>query len=1260
MIKKPLLLALFLPLALSTAAWAGEFQNLFNGTDLTGWEGKTEFWSVKDGAIHGQTTAENPTKGNTFLIWKGGDVADFEFTCQVKFEGNNSGVQYRSEIVDAANFVAKGYQADLHPSQNYFGMLYGEKYGKRGIIAQRGQKVEAGADGVAKVVGEVGNKDYLVDKEWNTLRIVAVGNRLIHQINGVTTVDITDGHPEAMAKGILALQLHAGPPMSVDFKDLKLRSLEGEDAQKTLKEAVESKAPPVTKPAPQAAAPPKAAPGKEAWLTAAPVPQWIWSATPAGQDEQLWLRHRFEVAGTIKSARLYATCDNRLTLWVNGQEAGTSPDWPVPIEKDIAKMLTPGKNVLAAQVRNAGGVAAYVCKLVIETADGKTQTVISQPDWKMTNQAPGKDWQAIAFDDSAWVGKVKALANLGAGPWGIPNYTSGGGGGAVAGKSPLEPGDLTLVPGFKAELLYTVPKDEQGSWVSLAKDPKGRFYACDQGDKGLYRITVAANGETKVEKVPIAISGAHGLVWAFDSLYFNRSGGPFWQITDSNGDDVLDKVVELPGANGGGEHGNHAVILTEDGKGLYVTGGNHTALPAAEAISGKRVQNWQEDLLLPRQWDARGHARGVLAPGGWFTRFDPQTKKHEVFSIGYRNQYDIALNRFGDMFTYDSDMEWDMGMSWYRPTRICHVVSGSDFGWRSGSGVWPSYFEDSLPPLVDIGPGSPTGVTSGLGAKFPAKYQDAIYGMDWTFGTIYAIHMTPDGSGYKGEREPFCYGAPLPVTDGAVGDDGAFYFTIGGRNTQSALYRITYTGSESTAPGKGNDTAEAKAARDLRHSLEAFHGKVDAKAVETAWPHLKSPDRFLRNAARVAIESQPAASWADRVYKEADPQSRITAAVALARAGTPEHRAPVIAALLELDPAQLSEMQFLGLIRAYSLTFMRLGKPDGAEREKVIADLDGYFPNASKNLNSELIQMLVYLEAPKVIERGMKLIVERGAPEIPDWSSVITRNAGYGGTIKTMMDNHPSSRELGYAFALRNLKTGWTVEQRRQYFEFLNQTAKFSGGASFAGFLTNIRNEALGFCTNEERAALADVTGESFNPVPNFQITPPKGPGQVWTIDSAMRIASGGQLKRANFESGRNLFHAVGCAACHRQAGLGGDIGPDLTSVRTKFDERYMLESILEPSKAISDQYGTSTVTLKDNSVVMGLVLDKGDKLEVYPPAVELKPTIVDKAQVAKVEPTPVSQMPPGLINSLNAEEVRDLIAYLMSGGDPKDRVYGK
>jgi len=178
--------------------------------------------------------------------------------------------------------------------------------------------------------------------------------------------------------------------------------------------------------------------------------------------------------------------------------------------------------------------------------------------------------------------------------------------------------------------------------------------------------------------------------------------------------------------------------------------------------------------------------------------------------------------------------------------------------------------------------------------------------------------------------------------------------------------------------------------------------------------------------------------------------------------------------------------------------------------------------------------------------------------------------------------------------------------------------------------------------------------------VPDFAITPPKGPGQVWTIESASKHANGGQFRNANYENGRSLFHAVGCGACHRMAGFGGDIGPDVTSIRNKFDVAYVLESILDPSKVISDQYGSSNVTTKSGAVHTGLVVERGDDLEVYPPDPKGAPVKMKRTDVAKIEEVPVSQMPPGLINLLNGDEVRDLMAYLMSAGDPKDKVYGK
>lgn len=237
-----LALAFILCVSFLPVVSAEELQSLFNGKNLDGWAGQAGFWSVQDGSIVGETTEDKPAKPNTFLVWQGGDVSDFELTCKVRFRGNNSGVQYRSELTDAEKFALKGYQADLHPKPEFFGMMYGEKTG-RGIIAQRFQRAVAGPKGKAKVTATIGDPDQkLVDWEWNTLRIVAVGNQLIHQVNGINTMELTDNHPEAFSSGVLGLQLHQGAPMRVEFKDIQYRPLKGKEAKTLLNAAKEKPA----------------------------------------------------------------------------------------------------------------------------------------------------------------------------------------------------------------------------------------------------------------------------------------------------------------------------------------------------------------------------------------------------------------------------------------------------------------------------------------------------------------------------------------------------------------------------------------------------------------------------------------------------------------------------------------------------------------------------------------------------------------------------------------------------------------------------------------------------------------------------------------------------------------------------------------------------------------------------------------------------------------------------------------------------------
>lgn len=229
-------------LAIGSLSFAEE-KCLFNGTDLTGWEGNPDLWCVKDGCITGTTTAENPLKHNTFLVWRAGTVKDFELTLKYKIVNGNSGIQYRSKELEkgVCGPIISGYQADFEAGKTYSGILYEER--ARGILAKRGEKtvikpgdkVTVGKDGKEKkapnieVTGNVGSSDEIQaaikHEDWNDYKIIAKGGHLQHFINGRQTVDVTDESGAGAVEGLLALQIHQGPPMVVQFKDIKLTEL---------------------------------------------------------------------------------------------------------------------------------------------------------------------------------------------------------------------------------------------------------------------------------------------------------------------------------------------------------------------------------------------------------------------------------------------------------------------------------------------------------------------------------------------------------------------------------------------------------------------------------------------------------------------------------------------------------------------------------------------------------------------------------------------------------------------------------------------------------------------------------------------------------------------------------------------------------------------------------------------------------------------------------------------------------------------------
>jgi putative heme-binding domain-containing protein len=618
---------------------------------------------------------------------------------------------------------------------------------------------------------------------------------------------------------------------------------------------------------------------------------------------------------------------------------------------------------------------------------------------------------------------------------------------------------------------------------------------------------------------------------------------------------------------------------------------------------------------------------------------------------GERNTYGVAFNHHGELFGFDSDMEWDWGTPWYRPVRVFHAISGADHGFREGASKWPEYYHDSLPATVTIGIGCPTGVEFGTGAKFPAKYQRAFFIEDWTYGRLIAVHLAPRGASYGGTWENFVAPkalhekagkTPLNMTGLVIGDDGAMYFTTGGRHTQGALYRVSYTGTEPTSPADLHD-APGSAARALRHQLETFDGHEDAKALDTAWPQLASPDRFLRYAARIAIESQPIEQWKARALAEKDPEAALTILLSVARLGGTSSQGDLLKALAKFPVAQLQgEAQQLEKLRVIEVALSRMGKPAPELAAPLIAELSPLYPAGTISLNRELCQVLLALNAPATIDRTLKLLAAAPTQE----------------------------EQLNYVVALRTITEGWTPELRGQYFKwwtikrnptqhpettlqwFADAGREYGDGASFGNFLVKVRRAAVDKVPPAELVSFQPVLDSWAEPAPKLKASKKKRTfAQDWKMaDLEGDLAQAG--KGRNFAEGQDAVYASQCLMCHRMGEEGGSVGPDLTAIASRFSRRDILESIVDPSKVISEQYANSELVLKDGTTIVGrVVADNGEKLLVRPSMLAPDMQEVAKADLKSREPSKISPMPPGLLNMLSKNEILDLLAYFEAAG---------
>lgn len=840
---------------------------------------------------------------------------------------------------------------------------------------------------------------------------------------------------------------------------------------------------------------------------------------------------------------------------------------------------------------------------------------------------------------------------------------------------------FNLPDGFTLEEIYHPSANEQGSWVALAQGDQNKMFACDQYGT-IYQFETPKNGETlsskDIKPLALEIGEAHGLLWAFNSLYVavnknwddeipdnEEKGSGIYRVTDTNGDGTLDNVSLLLKLEGSGEHGPHSFALSPDGAHIYFIAGNHTLIPETVKQNSLLPTNWQEDNLFTPYLDARGHANDIKAPGGWITKFNEDGTSWELISAGYRNPFDIAFNTDGELFTYDADMEWDIGMPWYRPTRICHVTSGSEYGWRTGSGKWPAYYPDNLPAVHNLEQGSPTAVLSGSELNFPSRYRNGLLIMDWSFGTVYFIDLQPKGSSYTAKREEFLSGTPLPLTDMIAGNDGNLYFATGGRRLDSRLFRLRYTGEENTELLASTPTENN--AREVRKQLEQFHKQVSSEAVSLAWKHLDSEDRFIRYAARLVLEHQPLKSWLSNYSNETNARKIIEASIALNHQGGSEIQDTILRKLNEIPSGDIPAALQIDLLRAYTLNFIRMGQPGQEERTTILKTLNPLFPNENNSISKELAQILLYLNADGIVEKLLQQLeyhteertVTAGVEMLSEEASL--RSEQYGPLIRDVIEKMPPSEAIYYGMLLSNAKKDWTKDQRKQYFLWFFDVLGANGGMSFKAYMENVRQQALANIPESERDFYSELSG-SYSPTSAVADLPePIGPGGNYSGNDLGDIVWGGlDGYDGTIEDGKRAFAAATCILCHRMGGEGGAAGPDLTQAHSKFNTYDLMFAIYSPNDEISDQYANTLFHLKNGNKVAGRIKSETDAEVILMPNPfnETYTTTITTDEIVKRELSPISPMPAGLLNRLNKEEIVDLFAYLNAGGNENDKIY--
>jgi putative heme-binding domain-containing protein len=949
----------------------------------------------------------------------------------------------------------------------------------------------------------------------------------------------------------------------------------------------------------------------------APTPHWIVTSNKTATTFRLARSIRVDEA--IQVARLKIACDfASAKLAINDSDVLVVEPYCQLQSMDVTKWMALGENRFSIVVTRANGPSAVAIEIELLTASGQKTSIQSDESWNVV-------------EENKQTAKARSVGKVRPEFWGIgrrdislspvENYEQWRQATNDDKQSAVQPKFWT-VPGFELTLLRTATADE-GSWIALAFDSQGRAIISRE-DQGLLRVTLDEERKSveKVSPIQVDVKECRGLVFEGEDLYANANNSKAIYQLRLTEDGRADSVVclrEFPGTVG---HGRND--LTIDGKWLYSIHGDSVDLPTSNVT----------DLTSPvRNWSGDASQRQ-----GQLMRMNIVSRQWELVVGGLRNPYGIAANPSGELFTFDADNEYDMGTPWYRPTRVLAMAFGGDVGYRTAGNKMPPRFHDqpeNLPPVVTIGRSSPTAVFCDPKLNFPATYRDSLYLLDWTYGRVIAVHLTPRGAGWRAQTELFLQGRPLNVTDVAGGPDGAMYLITGGRKTQSSFYRIAWKNSESNVVSdhitehEQASLAFSQTQKQIRTELEQASRSHDASALPAIVKQLSADDPIVRHAARIALERMPGNQWHTTITNTTDERTWLYGTLAIAQSNRMPGR--MIERWLACKVVDFNLSDRVTWVRLCELCVRSGDNQVQERRQAVIEKLIAHWPKE---------EPICITPHGTTVEFRQRLALLLGTLKATQAIELVSRD---------LFTSPLQEDRLAGLLAMRDQRDGWTIEQRRAQWQALNDTGRMIGGEGLPSFIESIRTESLATLSAQERENLKDLIDTKNGSV--FEELPTRAVVRKWQIEDLKRLASA-PVVEGDRKNGAKIYREALCIRCHRIGNEGKSVGPDLSFVSRRFSPRDLLESMLSPSKSVAENYRLDVIVTQSGSVHTGRMLVEGDyrstKIKLQTDALRANSVVeIDKSEIEEHRPSDRSPMPDGLLDAFREEEIRDLIAYL-------------